>query len=70
MQPRFDTCVHCIVLLDAGPGVEPHEELRKPAPDSPDGLYRCNTCGTSWSLRPDSGWTRESVAPHPDAPRS
>jgi len=57
LMPRFDTCVHCIVLKDAGPGIEPHPELSNPRPVAMGTSYHCNGCGTQWTYHPENGWT-------------
>lgn len=62
-MPRFDTCVHCIVLKDAGPDIDPHRELRNRRPGAMGTTsYDCNTCGTQWSYHAKSGWKYEGIA--------
>ena len=61
-MPLFNTCVHCIVLKDAGPDTEPHPELRNPRPGAMGACYDCNRCGTQWTYHSTNGWKSERDA--------
>ena len=61
-MPRFDTCVHCIVLKDASADIDPHPELRNPRPGARGTSYDCNTCGTQWTYHAKNGWKFEGTA--------
>lgn len=61
-MPRFDTCVHCIVLKDAGPDIEAHLELRNPRPGAMGTSYDCGACGAQWIYHAKSGWKFEGTA--------
>ena len=54
-MPRFDTCVHCIILEGAAPDIEPHVELRNPRFGAKGTSYVCNSCGTQWTYHSTNG---------------
>ena len=49
IDAAFRYCVHCIVLKDAGPDIDPHPELRNPRPGAMGISYDCDACGTQWT---------------------